>query len=91
MTLINFAAVVAAMLGAIILTNLGFFAAPVNSSESVEQERTLCIQDCKDKFGVDMFWGGGGGDGRLYQMCISDCEKKFWKEWDKDMNKLEKD
>ncbi len=91
MILINFASVVAVMLGAIMLTNLVFFAAPVNSSESVEQERTLCIQNCKYKFGVDMFWGGSGGMGRLYQMCVSDCENNAWKEWDKDMNKLEKD
>ena len=28
---------------------------------------------------------------RLYFKCIDDCEKKFWKEWQKDMDKLEKE
>jgi hypothetical protein len=91
MTLINFAPMVGVMLAALILTSLGFFAAPVNSFEDVEQERSLCLQECKYKFGVDMFWGGSSGTGRLYQMCISDCENNAWKEWDKDMNKLDKD
>lgn len=62
------------------------------SSESVEQERTLCLQDCRDKFGYIPFLvrgGGSEGNWRLYFKCIDDCERKFWKEWQKEHDELE--
>jgi hypothetical protein len=99
----NYALVLAVMLLVILLTNFGVFIAPAISSESIEQERTLCIQDCKARYGVDVYRHGGGrggggfrggGDSGLwlrYSKCIDDCEKKFWKEWDKNMDEMEKD
>jgi hypothetical protein len=103
----SYALVLAVMLLVILLTNFGVFIAPAISYESVEQERTLCIQDCKARYGIDVNRGGagrggggrgtgvrGGGDSGLwllYSKCIDDCEKKFWKEWDKNMDEIEKD
>ncbi|MFA6221926.1 MAG: hypothetical protein WC647_06395 [Desulfomonilaceae bacterium] len=85
MTTNNYALVVAAMLLAILLTNFGLFIAPAISSESVEQERTLCIENCKYRY-----WPPGD-DWRLYFKCVDDCEKNSWRKWQKDMDKLEKD
>jgi len=101
MTTKNYTLLTGAMLLSIVLTNFGLFVAPVVSYESVEQGRTLCIQDCKARYGIDVNRGGGrGGGGRgggdsglwlLYSKCIDDCEKKFWKEWDKNMDEMDKD
>jgi hypothetical protein len=90
-TVVFFGAMLSIILGA------GFqgLVGPAGAFESVEQERTWCIKECKDRYGVDVMWRGGGRGGdsmwRLYFKCIDDCEKKFWKEWQKDMDKLEKD
>jgi len=87
--------IIGAMLLAILFTDFGVFTASVISYESVEQERTLCIKECKDRYGIEVMRGAGrGGDSgmwRLYFKCMDDCEKKFWKEWQKDMDKLEKE
>lgn len=83
--------------GAILLIILGAgfqaFEGPAGAFESVEQERTWCIKECKDRYGVEVMWRGGGGDNvwRLYFKCIDDCEKKAWKEWQKDMDEIEKE
>ncbi len=78
-----------------VILGAGFqaFVGPVGASESVEQQRTWCIKECKDRYGVDLMWRGGGADSmwRLYFKCIEDCEKKAWKEWQKDMDKIEKE
>ncbi|MFH0958288.1 MAG: hypothetical protein V1897_06255 [Pseudomonadota bacterium] len=57
-----------------------------DSDESIEPERTLCIEECRRTY-----WPMGTEAWRLYYRCIDDCEKKFWKQWDKNMKKLEKD
>ena len=80
---------VTAMTFSMTLLANGPFGDLARSFESVEQDRTICLQDCRDKFGYLPFFGrggvGGGNDGnwRLYFKCIDDCEKKFWKEWQK--------
>jgi hypothetical protein len=100
MTTKNYALLTGAMLLSIVLTNFGLFVAPAVCYESVEEGRTFCIQDCKSRYGVEMYRYGGGGGGigggdsglwRLYAKCIDDCEKKFWKEWDKNMDEIRKD
>jgi hypothetical protein len=79
----------------ILLLSYGPFIDPVSSYESVEQDRAICLRDCREKFGYLPYWGGGGrggvneGNWRLYFKCIDDCEKKFWKEWQKEHDELE--
>lgn len=50
----------------------------------------ICQQECRSKFGVDPYWGPGGGTSmwRLYAICIQDCNTKFWKEYDRRIQKL---
>lgn len=62
------------------------------SHESVEQERTLCIKECKDRYITETTFigrGGGTSDWRLYFICIDNCERKFWKEWQKKMDEID--
>ncbi|MEI6133811.1 MAG: hypothetical protein WCP72_02470 [Desulfomonile sp.] len=77
----------------ITLTGLGLFSGLAVSHESVEQERTLCMKECKDRYGIDTMWGGRGGgetsNWRLYFMCIDNCEKRFWKEWQKNTDEID--
>lgn len=80
-----------------VILGAGFqaFEGPAGAFENLEQDRTWCIKECKDKYGVDVMWRGGGRGGdsmwRLYFKCINDCEKKAWKEWQKDMDKIDKE
>jgi hypothetical protein len=85
MTTKNYALTVIVVLLGVLLTNFGLFIVPAISQESVAQERTLCIEDCKYRF-----WPPGE-DWRLYFKCLDDCEKNYWKKWQKEMDRLEKD
>ncbi|AFM22839.1 hypothetical protein [Desulfomonile tiedjei] len=57
-------------------------------SDSPASERELCLQNCRQWIGEDRS-GGGRGRGiydsqmRLYARCVERCERKFWKEFDK--------
>ncbi|MGA8830996.1 MAG: hypothetical protein ACLQT6_15040 [Desulfomonilaceae bacterium] len=84
----NYSLVVGVILLAILLTNFGLFIAPVFSSESVEQQRTECLSRCNNPSGSDMYFYGGGGDSlwQLRAMCVNNCEKRFWKKWEKEMD-----
>lgn len=82
----NYVLVVGVMLLVILLTNFGLFIAPAISQENEGQERTLCIEDCKY-----LYAGVAGELWRLYFACLTDCEKKMWKQFDKDMEKLKND
>jgi hypothetical protein len=55
-----------------------------------EFDLEACQQECRSKFGVDPYWGHGGGSSmwRLYAICIQDCNAKFWKEYDRRIQKL---
>ena len=94
MTTNKFLWVVAIMSLTIFAAHSGLFIGPAISYESVEQERAICIQDCKSRYGYSPYFHGGGGMSGtywVYAKCIDDCEKKFWKEWQKDQDKTEKD
>ncbi|MGA8830335.1 MAG: hypothetical protein ACLQT6_17030 [Desulfomonilaceae bacterium] len=80
----NYALVLAVMLLVILFTDFGVFIAPAISSESVEQERTLCIEECQLRFLP------AGYNDRMYFRCIDNCENTYWKKWQKDMDKLKK-
>ena len=75
------------------LTNFGVFIAPAISYESVEQEREICIQDCKSRYGYTLNRRGGGTPDNYwrYAKCLVTCEKKFWKEWQKREDETGKD
>lgn len=51
-------------------------------------DRDECEEDCRWQFGVEPSFMGGGGwpDSGYYAYadCIRDCNKKFWKEFDKE-------
>jgi hypothetical protein len=58
-----------------------------------EFDLEACEQDCRSKFGVDpYFFGGGSGMDtsvwRLFTICIQDCNRKYWKDYDRRMKKL---
>lgn len=53
-----------------------------------------CQQYCRSIYGVDPYWfgswGRGLGRGTGYAVCIQDCNREYWKAWDKGMEKLGK-
>ena len=69
---------------AIILINFAPLTGRADSEESIQQERTLCIEECKRTY-----WPQGIEAWRSYYKCIDDCEKTYWKQWNKDMKELE--
>jgi hypothetical protein len=91
----NFAVTVVALFVGVLLTNFGLFIAPAISSESVDQDRTVCLSRCNNPTGAQMYFrGGGGGDNSLWRLrsiCIEKCEKRFWKEWQKEMDQIGND
>jgi hypothetical protein len=71
---------------AIMLINLVPLTGSADSDESVEQERTLCIEECRR-----LYWPLGTEAWRQYYRCLDNCEKDFWKQWNKNMGELDKD
>jgi hypothetical protein len=48
-----------------------------------------CQQDCRERYGLDVLdlhRGGGDMRGRyyLYARCIENCNRRFWKQFDKE-------
>lgn len=84
MTTRNYSLVVGIALLSMLLTNFGFFVTPAISQGQEAADRTLCMEDCKYQYAgvMGQLW-------RLYFNCLTDCEKKMWKQWDKDMEKLQ--
>jgi len=74
------------MIMAILSTYSGIFLTPAISQDDASQGRTQCIRDCRQRYGSDFLWGGGGTNQQLYYLCLADCDKKFWEEWEKDMD-----
>ncbi|MGC8603912.1 MAG: hypothetical protein ACP5VS_09510 [Desulfomonilaceae bacterium] len=67
-------------------TNFTVFFTPANSHEDIEQQRELCLQNCREETDFD--------DPGLWQLsadCTDKCEKRYWKKWNQQMNGLEKD
>lgn len=58
------------------------------SNKDVVGDRYWCLYECKERYGLGyMFRGGGSTDvWRLYFACVTQCEKTFWKEWEKEVN-----
>ena len=91
MTRKKYALLTSAMLLAILLTNFGLFVAPVISSQTIEQDRTMCVQGCQAKSGFGEYWAGVGNNTQSLQICMDNCERRFWKKWQKEMDNIGKD
>ncbi len=50
-----------------------------------------CQQDCRINYGLEPFFRGGDGSSRwwIYTSCIQDCNRRFWKEYDRQMRDLQ--
>lgn len=66
--------------------------------QSGDSDLNDCQQDCRSRFGYDMYanpqWRRGGGQTGTYYAyaaCISECNRKFWKSFDKEMDNLGRD
>ena len=62
------------------------------------QDLDTCQQGCRSRFGYDIYVnpqrrGGSGGSGAYYAYakCIADCNRRFWRSFDKEMDELEKE
>jgi hypothetical protein len=53
-------------------------------------DRETCEQDCRERYGG---LGGARDDprARLYGLCIQECERQFWKDYDRRMRNLERE
>ena len=54
-----------------------------------------CQQYCRSTYGVDPYWwskrrGWHRGYGVGYATCIQDCNNRYWKAWDRNMEDLGK-
>lgn len=60
---------------------------PLGDAASSRQE---CLRDCREWLEPFGGRGGRGGwqQGRIYARCVAECERKFWKEWDREMQDL---
>ncbi|MFH1117845.1 MAG: hypothetical protein V1792_28320 [Pseudomonadota bacterium] len=88
----------------LLLTGLMFLAQPAadvghaGTPEQIMQEwasdkREACLENCRQ-------WVEGYGDkgrhgkssrfqARMYARCVAECERRFWKEWDREMKELD--
>jgi hypothetical protein len=63
-------------------------------NEGFDRER--CEIGCRSYFGIPPYgreqWAGGGSGGSRYLIianCIEQCNKRFWKEFDQQMRRLD--
>jgi hypothetical protein len=62
-------------------------------------DRESCEQDCRSRFGVDLYelhrggFRGGPGSGGYYQYasCIQSCNTRFWRDFDRNTRDLERE
>ncbi len=51
-----------------------------------------CEEECRRRYGYDLYLmrypGRGGGAYRIYTKCVQDCNRKFWKAFDKEMDDM---
>lgn len=60
------------------------------SDDGAVNDRYWCLWECRERYGLSPLFRGGGSSEvwRLYAICVADCEKKFWKEWEKELEKI---
>ncbi|MHB8204109.1 MAG: hypothetical protein ACYDHG_10470 [Desulfomonilaceae bacterium] len=75
----------------ILFIEFGLFIIPAVSQQNATRDRTQCIEKCRERNGGGYFWGEGSGNQQIYYQCLTGCEKKFWIEWEKEMDKVKKD
>lgn len=56
-----------------------------------EFDRQLCERDCRSRFGYELyFWSGSGPSSYwAFANCMAECDRKFWKQFDQDRQKLQ--
>ncbi len=66
------------------------------SLQSQDSDLNGCQQDCRSRFGYDIYanpqWRGGPGTSGTYYAyanCIAKCNRRFWKNFDNEMDELE--
>ena len=62
----------------------------VETLDDAASSREECLSDCRhwiEEFGRRGGRGRGWSDqrNRMYARCVAECERKFWKEWDREM------
>ncbi len=71
----------------------GIGAASQYSNVNLHEEsfdRDSCERDCRERYGGR----GAAGDnarGRLYGICVQECERQFWKTFDRRTKELERE
>jgi hypothetical protein len=53
-------------------------------------DRTVCQQDCVEKYGGPSS-GANTPRTRLYALCMQECERQFWKQFDRRTKELEQE
>lgn len=60
--------------------------------EWASDQRADCLEDCRQWFEGYAQRGGRGKAyrhrARMYARCVAKCERTFWKEWNKEIDKL---
>jgi hypothetical protein len=73
----------------------------VQQDEFGNFDRETCEQTCRSRYGVgpipyveEQGWGGGGGSYSpgyyLYASCIDSCNRQYWRDYDRKMEKIKK-
>lgn len=52
-------------------------------------DRELCQQDCRERFGA--FGGYDNPRARAYARCIQDCDRQFWRDYDRRFRDLDRE
>ncbi len=56
-------------------------------------DKETCEQDCRSRFGVDLYAGWGFGSSNpgyyAYAQCIQECNQRFWRSFDERIRNLE--
>ena len=51
-----------------------------------------CEQECRMRYGYELYWRryppSGGGSYWVYTKCLQNCNRRFWKEFDKETDDL---
>lgn len=84
----------AGVFAVLMLTTIPAFGGAADSVDAFDDaasSREECLRDCRQWIEEYGRGGGRGGKGfseqlrRMYARCMAECERKFWKEWDREM------